>query len=151
MDTDAALVAPCGMNCGICSAYLARSHEVKTKGIPMPYCTGCRPRNKQCAFLKKHCDPLREGRVRYCHECPGFPCDRLKTLDERYRERYRMSMLENLILIRDRGIDAFLESEDKKWRCPGCGGTICCHNGCCFDCGLDQLRAKKHLYRWEER
>jgi len=30
------LVAPCVMNCAICSGYLALKHEVKTKEIRMP-------------------------------------------------------------------------------------------------------------------
>jgi hypothetical protein len=123
---------------------------MKSRGIRMPSCAGCRPRNKQCSFLKKHCDLLREGRVKYCYVCPDFPCDRLKSLDIRYRERYRMSMIENLSSIKEQGIDAFLKGEEEKWRCPDCGGTICCHNGCCFDCGLERLRAKKQRYRWEE-
>ncbi|MFC1995459.1 DUF3795 domain-containing protein [Chloroflexota bacterium] len=47
------LIAPCGMNCGICSGYLASKYDIKSKGIKMPYCIGCRPRDKKCAFLKK--------------------------------------------------------------------------------------------------
>ena len=65
-----------------------------------------------------------------------------------------MSMLENLAFIQDHGIDAFLGKEERKWRCPDCGGTISCHNGICFDCGVERLRSrtttKGGLYRWEE-
>ena len=32
------LVAPCGMNCAVCSGYLALKHDVKSKGVKMPYC-----------------------------------------------------------------------------------------------------------------
>ena len=113
MDKNADLVAPCGMNCGICSRYLAGTHTIKNQGIRMPYCQGCRTRDKQCAFLKKQCGLLTRGRVHYCYECPGYPCDRLKTIDKRYRERYRMSMLENLGFIKDYGIDAFLKKEER--------------------------------------
>lgn len=45
------LIAPCGMNCGICSSYLAYKNNMYGKGFTN--CTGCRARNKQCAFLKK--------------------------------------------------------------------------------------------------
>jgi hypothetical protein len=155
MDKNADLVAPCGMNCGICSSYLASSHDIKNQGVRMPYCRGCRPGNKSCAWLKKRCRLRREGRVKSCYECPDFPCDPLKTLDKRYRERYRMSMLENLAFIKDHDIDAFLTKEEKKWQCPDCSGTICCHNGICFDCGVDRLMTrittKTGLYRREER
>jgi hypothetical protein len=58
-------------------------------------------------------------------------------------------MLENLETIRDHGIEAFLDREEAKWRCPECGGTICCHNGLCMKCELETLRRKKR-YRWGE-
>jgi len=47
-------------------------------------------------------------------------------------------------------VTTFLEREEERWRCPTCGGTICCHNGICFDCGLEKLKAKKKVYRWED-
>ncbi len=61
-----------------------------------------------------------------------------------------MSMIENLEFIRDHGVEKFLEKESEKWRCPNCGGVICCHNGICFECGLERLKAKRRLYRREE-
>ena len=143
------LVAPCGMNCNVCAAYLAVTHDVKSKGLRMMYCIGCRPRNKPCAFLKKRCDRLRNGNVNYCYECPTFPCDGLSAIDKRYRTQFRMSEIENLRLIRDEGIEAFLKAEERKWKCPKCGGVMSCHNGLCFSCDLDTLRKKKRLYRWD--
>jgi hypothetical protein len=49
------------------------------------------------------------------------------------------------------GIEVFLEEEAANWRCPVCGGVICCHNGLCYNCDLDRLRQKKHKYRWENQ
>lgn len=143
------LVAPCGMNCNICAAYLAYTHDLKAKGLRMMYCTGCRPRDKPCAFLKKQCSTLRNGEVMYCYECPTFPCDRLSAIDRRYRTQFRMSEVENLHRIRDGGIGPFLKAEEEKWRCPVCGGVVSCHNGLCFDCDLERLQAKKRKYRWD--
>jgi len=143
------LVAPCGMNCAICSGYLALKHEVKTKGIRMPYCKGCRPRGKICAFLKKKCELLLNNKVRFCYECKNFPCDKLLHLDKRYRTYFRMSMVENLKTIKEEGIQEFLKMEEEKWKSPECGGVICCHNGICFSCSLDKLKEKEKLYRWE--
>jgi hypothetical protein len=142
------LIAPCGMNCGLCSSYLAMEHDLKKKGVHKTYCAGCRPRGKNCAFMKKSCELLGNGLVRFCYECADFPCRRLKRLDKRYRTKYHMSMIENLEYIRDRGMVAFLERETEKWRCPDCGGVVCCHNGVCFSCGLEKLRNREHLYRW---
>jgi len=144
------LIAPCGMNCGICSGYLAYKHDVKSKGIRMPYCLGCRPRDKKCAFLKKRCNLLLSGKVQYCYECSNYPCERLNHIDTRYLNLHRMSMIENLEFIKKKGINQFLEKEEERWKCPNCGGVISCHNGICFDCGLDILKNKRNLYRWDD-
>lgn len=144
------LIAPCGMNCAVCSGYLAFKNDVKSQGVRMPYCSGCRPRDKQCAFLKKRCNRLLEGQVQYCYQCPDYPCQGLQQIDKRYRSLFRMSLIDNLEYIRDKGVESLLEKEEEKWRCPQCGAVICCHNGICFSCGLDLLKNKKKLYRWED-
>ena len=125
-------------------------HEKRFKkdGIMKTYCAGCRPRGKNCAFMKKSCQLLGEGRVRFCFECEDFPCRRLKALNKRYSTKYHMSMIENLTYIRDRGMEKFLKNEEKKWKCPECGQVICCHNGICYSCGLEKLKNRKILYAW---
>jgi ribosomal protein L32 len=144
------LVAPCGMNCALCACYLALVNDIKNKGVKMPYCTGCRPRNKKCAFLKKRCSKLRNGEVTFCFECPDFPCAPLKTLDDRYKSRYRNSMIENSVFIRENGLQSFLEEQAKTWKCQNCGEMICCHNGVCFNCGIEKLQSKREKYRWHD-
>lgn len=129
------LIAPCGMNCGICSGYLAYLNNIPRKKIAN--CKGCRARNKQCAFLKKRCkDDLKllSGEVNFCFECSCFPCEILVHLDERYRKKYGMSMIENLREIKEKGIRNFIESQEKKYRCPKCGNFISIHNKKCFVC-----------------
>ncbi len=144
------LIAPCGMNCNVCSEYLATQHDVKSKGIRMIYCTGCRPRDKKCAFLKKECKLLLNHTVQFCYECPQYPCEKLKHIDTRYRTYFRMSLLENLEDIKKNGMEKFLRTQEVKWRCPACRGAICCHNGLCFECDCNTLRNKKKRYRWED-
>jgi len=61
-----------------------------------------------------------------------------------------MSLLENLMEIKNKGMEIFLRAQEQKWRCPRCGGTICCHNGLCFHCDIEALQAKKKKYRWED-
>jgi hypothetical protein len=146
----AELIAPCGMNCLVCSSYLARKHDVKRKGVRMSYCAGCRPRDKKCAFLKKQCELLLNHNVRFCYECSSFPCRNLEHIDARYQKRYRMSFIENLAFIKQHSLAAFIERENAKWQCSKCGGMLCCHNGICFNCNGDRLLTKKQLYRWEE-
>ena len=143
------LIAPCGMNCGLCISYMSMKYDLKKKGFRKRYCSGCRPRGKNCTFMKKHCDLLGKGLVQFCYECEKFPCSRLKGLDKRYRTKYHMSMIENLKFIKEHDIESFLEKEEEKWCCPACGEVICCHNGLCLNCGLDKLRKNKK-YRWDE-
>lgn len=145
---DKELIAPCGINCAVCGAYLALRYDVKSKGIRVPYCEGCRPRNKKCAFLKKKCTQLMNKEVEFCYECKNFPCERLKHIDHRYRTYFHMSLRENLERIRKNGMLTFLKEQERRWQCPACSGTICCHNGICFNCGLDELKTKKSKYRW---
>jgi len=143
------LIAPCGMNCGVCTSYLAMKNDLKKKGFGKKYCAGCLRRGKNCVFMKKNCDLLGKGLVRFCYECSEYPCRRLKALDVRYRINYHMSMIENLDSIKRDGIEIFLEKEASKWRCSECGSVICCHNGLCYNCQLEKLR-QKAKYRWEE-
>jgi hypothetical protein len=144
------LIAPCGMNCAICANYIVWKNNLKSKGIRMPACTGCRIREKQCAYIKKWCPNLRSGNANFCYQCADFPCHRLKKINARYRSRYHMSMIENLLFIKYYGMEAFLAWQKNRWHCPSCGGMISCHNGLCFKCDLEKLQAKNQKYRWEE-
>ncbi len=128
------LIAPCGMNCAICSSYLAysRGHE-KKRG--MAHCIGCRERKKNCSFIKKRCGArLQKEEIDYCYQCPDFPCENLEKIDNRYKTRYDYSFIENLEFIRDNGMDVFLERERERWKCPNCGDVLCVHNGKCYKC-----------------
>lgn len=148
---EAILVAPCGMNCGICASYLAQKYDLKKQGINKGYCAGCRPRGKNCALLKRSCELLVNAKVQFCYECADSPCKRLKGLDRRCCKNYHMSMIENLNFIKEQGMAKFLKKEAKKWRCPKCGGVISCHSGLCFKCEIEKLKARgKGRYKWEE-
>lgn len=124
------LVAPCGMNCGLCMRYLRSKNR----------CLGCRTEDEGkaksvLACSIRNCETLRSGESGFCTECENLPCPRLKRLNSRYRTKYRMSMLENLQRIHDIGIEAFVESERERWVCPECGGLQCVHTAECIYCG----------------
>jgi tetratricopeptide (TPR) repeat protein len=127
---DTSLIAQCGMNCGICMAYLRDKNK----------CPGCRGDDfhKAVTVIKckiKNCIIYQTSEAKFCFECEQFPCDNLKHLDKRYRTKYNMSMVENLENIKNFGIRTFLGTEKKKWTCSECGGTICVHKGYCYSCG----------------
>ena len=108
------LIAPCGMNCAICSGFLALENDVKTNGVKMPYCKGCRARDKKCAYLKKNCDLLLNNRIEFCYECHKFPCKNLRHLDKRYRNLFHTSFIDNLNFIKEHGLEKILEQQKKK-------------------------------------
>lgn len=128
------LVAPCGMDCGVCSAYLAYVNHLPTKRAAITHCPGCRIRPKHCAYLKGHCVPLSQGEVGFCFECADYPCAHLRHIDRRYRTTYGMSFLENLDVIQSSGIDAFIAHQQLRYACPHCGELRSVHNGKCFAC-----------------
>lgn len=128
------LIAPCGMNCGICKAYLAYSRGVPYEKGKVIHCSGCRVRNKNCAFVKKRCEKYQKKQVQSCIECDIMPCERLAHLDEKYRERYGMSMVANLKEIKANGMDAFLARQREKYKCPTCGDVVSVHDGVCYQC-----------------
>jgi hypothetical protein len=137
------LIAPCGMNCAVCSAYIVRRLDMNKHGIRRKYCVGCRPRGQNCIFMSSACEAIGKGKHQFCYECPDFPCARLKRLDKRYT-KYNISMIENLTMIKERGMDAFLKKEEKKWQCPQCGDVVCCHTGACYACIKNQ---PKHTWK----
>jgi hypothetical protein len=120
------LIAPCGMDCAICMAFLREKNR----------CGGCYAPDRKCS---KNCTIFACGNIRdrYYHNCGEFPCRRLKQLDERYRKKYHMSMLDNLAAIKKDGIRAFLKSERERWTCTACGGTIDVHHYRCPACGKE--------------
>ncbi len=137
------LIAPCGMNCGICSAYLAMKNDIKTRGIKAVQCHGCLPRGKGCTLNKSGgCKERMNLSLRFCYECEKFPCDTSKKWDEVYRTKYHTSLIDNLKYIKENGVENFLKQQREKWKCPQCGGVISCHNGVCYTCGLDALPRK---------
>jgi hypothetical protein len=115
---DETLIAPCGMNCGVCRAYLR----------PKNPCHGCREAEQNLPKSRVNCRMrmCRERTGRFCHDCAGFPCDRLKRMDRRYRNRYGMSEIENLTCIRDHGMGRFLENERARWVSER--GVLCVHD-----------------------
>jgi hypothetical protein len=111
------LIAPCGMNCGLCLSYLRSENK----------CPGCftgRKVNKVC--IKCAIKLCKDRHGDYCFNCDQFPCERLKRLDKRYREKYGMSEIENLTFIRDKGISKFIENERKRWESSN--GILCVHD-----------------------
>lgn len=123
------MIAPCGMNCGTCIAYMRSKNK----------CPGCRNdgkfKSKACvSCIIKNCTLLAETESKFCYDCREYPCLRLKQLDKRYRTRYRTSFLDNLIRIKENGIDSFLAFETGRRTCQNCHSSLSVHKDYCLVC-----------------
>lgn len=123
------LIAPCGMNCAICLAFMRDKNR----------CFGCRTDSSQkpeycikCIIF--NCELLKNTDSKFCYDCEKFPCKRLKQLDKRYRTKYYMSMIDNLKYIQKSGLDQFVNNEQVRWRCSICGAILCVHRNFCLNC-----------------
>lgn len=112
------MIAACGMNCGVCKAYLRGNNP----------CHGCREAEKNMPKTRVNCKMriCRKRKGDYCCDCLEFPCERLIHLDNRYRIKYSMSQIENLNYIKKHGIEKFLEKEEKRWL--SAKGIYCVHD-----------------------
>jgi hypothetical protein len=123
------LIAPCGMNCGTCIAFLRDKNR----------CPGCRIKTpdkavsvKQCIVPK--CSYLQKTASKFCYDCEKYPCQRIKNLDKRYRTKYRTSFIENLTIIKERGLENFLVFESERRTCNHCGFVLSVHRDQCIKC-----------------
>lgn len=118
IEMKAELIAPCGINCALCSAY-------QRKDTHKGYCSGCNAKDDKrkkrvSACKRKICPDRKSGETGFCFECDKFPCKSLKQLDEKYRQKCNVSMIEHLNDIQQKGMAAFLESERIRWTCREC-------------------------------
>jgi uncharacterized protein DUF3795 len=138
----AELIAPCGMNCAICKGYIAYTHGVPRVRGKVTHCAGCLPRAKNC-YIRRNCKKLSKHEIQSCNECDIMPCANLTRLDQRYLERYGMSMVENLKMLKAKGVDEFLKSQAEQHTCPSCGDMVCVHDGKCYSCNYMREKPTK--------
>ena len=126
------LIAPCGVNCGVCIGYLREKNK----------CCGCLDSgsNKPAHCLKcgkKFCDEHNKVEFTYCYECHKFPCVKIKNLSKRYVEKYQCNLIENGKFIQQYCIEEFLNQEKVKWKCKNCGEILSVHRSTCLNCGKE--------------
>ena len=125
----AEMIAPCGLDCSICSRALAEKD-------PCPGCLG--PDENKPEFCSKRCGIIlcrkrQENGYTYCDECPDYPCADVEEKESRYTSKYPLyeSPGKNLREIRENGMEKFLEKERNEWTCGECGHIVSVHTGIC--------------------
>lgn len=125
---DSSMIGVCGMNCAICYKHLSLRypcHGCQSEDASLPHhCRKCHI--KECAKSKQ---------LSYCFSCPDTHCKKLLHLDNNYRRKYHISLIQNGIDMKQDGIDTFLQREKEKWTCPHCHGILSLHDQCCSECG----------------
>lgn len=122
-------IAPCGVLCDLCIGFQrAKNRCVGCSNLGnKPYhCTVCRI---------KLCPEKNGDDTLLCSECSKFPCRRIKNLDKRYSTKYGESPVENLETIKEIGLMKFIQKEEEKWKCEGCGNLLSVHREFCVHCG----------------
>jgi len=113
------MVAPCGIDCGICELHLCKDNEqlynhLLQMGIPKDRipCTGCRAVEGNCPVKPAVCDTwkcVKENELEFCSACTDFPCNRLQPAADRANVLPHNLKVFNLCLINQIGLKAFTE------------------------------------------
>jgi hypothetical protein len=119
MATRAKLIAPCGLDCGICELYLSRDEEqlmdaLISKGISKEVlpCDGCRAIEGRCPAIHDKCATFQcanENRISFCSECNDFPCMKLAPAADRAEVLPHNTKLFNLCVIQSCGVEKLIE------------------------------------------
>ena len=133
------LVAPCGLYCGACSAYLAthenRAGTGKAKG-PVMQCDGCLgdgrlpPHASKCEI--RECAATKT-KTRRCSECEEFPCSLITNFNNDGVPHHG-EVLENLRQMRAMGIREWTKHEEDRWGCPKCRTKLSWYDAECPNC-----------------
>ena len=120
------LVAPCGIDCGICELYTCRENArlfsaLTARGIPQEKipCDGCRAIGGNCPVIPEECETyhcVQEKKVEFCYECSDFPCEKLHPSSKRADVLPHNMKVYNLCTIKRVGVEDFVakSSEFKK-------------------------------------
>jgi hypothetical protein len=117
--TRAKLIAPCGLDCGICELYLSRDDKqlmdtLISKGISkeaLP-CDGCRAIEGKCPAIHDKCATFKcanENRIAFCSECNDFPCMKLAPAADRAEVLPHNAKLFNLCVMQRYGVEKLIQ------------------------------------------
>jgi len=132
MEEQDALLAPCGLYCGVCAIYMAdRDDNIKFKerlspvyGVPPEelHCKGCLSKDVfgYCAVC-----PIRscvsEKSLEGCFQCEDFPC---KFIDEFPLPVGKKVILRAVPEWKELGTERWVEAELERYHCPKCGYAL---------------------------
>lgn len=117
------LIAPCGIDCGVCEFYLCKQDKdileyLVSKGIPKTIlpCNGCRNVDGKCPIMKTDCatyNCAKSKNVEFCFDCNEFPCSMLNPTADRADILPHNLKVFNLCTIKRDGLDNFIKQSGK--------------------------------------
>jgi putative acetyltransferase len=96
-------VPACGVFCGGCPMYLKEKKPCPGAGLNFKRCESCTTFHLCCI----------EKGISHCFQCREFPCKRFKSWTKRW-EKYGQNFIENQKLLKDAGMNGFLEYYNSK-------------------------------------
>ena len=135
MKINKALLAPCGLYCGVCGVLIADrddNHKFKER-LATVYgtkpedirCRGCLHVNEEDVFFYCRACPIkactRKKEIEGCHQCNDFPC---RLIEEFPMPVGRRVMLRAIPQWREWGTQKWVAEEEKRYHCPSCGYTL---------------------------
>ncbi len=132
MEVRKELLAPCGLYCGVCGILIAhRDNNQKFKErLATIYgttpeeicCEGCLSEKpfKYCVVCPiKAC--TQEKGYGGCYQCESFPCAHVEAFPMKVGKKV---ILRAIPQWREWGTEKWVEEEEKRYRCPSCGGPL---------------------------
>lgn len=116
------MTAPCGLACFDCVVFLANENPEmrvlvsKQFGIRLDEvgCKGCREVEGKCPVVPMKCSVYpcaKEKGVRFCCDCPDFPCDSLHPYADQAKRLPHNTKIFNLCLIKRMGVEAWAKEK----------------------------------------
>ena len=140
MGVDNALLAPCGLYCGVCGVYYATKDDnakfmrrlvdfykradpghgdITIENIR---CMGCL--SDTVSALCRGCvirACTREKGYQGCHECDDFPCEHIENFPIPVGKKV---ILRAIPYRRAHGTETYVRDEEARYRCPACGQAL---------------------------
>jgi len=149
------LMAPCGLYCGVCGVYIATRDDNEKFKTVMGNLYGTKPEQTECLGcmqpdppkkLYGYCamcgirDCVRAKGFYSCHQCPDWPCDRIKNFGLATGRRVMLQTIpvwrEKVALLGDeQGSIEWARSVCERYHCPDCGGPLFRGAQRCRACG----------------
>ena len=150
VDVKNELLAPCGLYCGVCRVYIAhRDNDIEfkkeiltiykaygAKSVDDIACDGCLsegtvfPYCKTCSIK----DCIKDKGIEGCRLCDEFPCAIIENWPS---PTGRKVMLRVIPAWREHGTQKWIESEEKRYKCPQCGNPLFRGARKCQKCEVD--------------